>query len=147
MDICEEVMIPNVMEEDVPKRIIKEALIFHNCKEIRMEIEEKKLKKLKSIMNEDFSETKHYMKNKSINESRIQFRMRTNMLEFRGNMKGSHKTDLSCRGCKKPETQEDQLHVMSCSAYEDLRIGLSFAEDGDLVKYFQRVLLTRERME
>ena len=46
VDICEEVMIPNVMEEDVPKRIIKEALIFHNCKEIRMEIEEKKLKKL-----------------------------------------------------------------------------------------------------
>ena len=146
-DICEEIMIPNVMEDDVPKRIIKEALIFHNCQEIRMEIETKKMKKLKDIKNEDFSETKQYMKKKSISESRTQFRIRTNMLELRGNMKGSHKNDLSCLGCKKQDTQEDQLHVMSCSAYEDLRIGLNFSEDGDLVTYFQKVMLAREKLK
>ena len=141
-DICDSLMIPNVLFEDVPKYVVKEAVVFHNCKEIQTEMDRKE--NLDQICHEDFAQTKEYMKNKSIEECRVQFRIRTNMLQLKGNMKGSFKEDLSCLGCKQPGTLENQTHVMTCSGYENLRSGLNFDEDRDLVTYFQRVMRSRE---
>ena len=140
-EICEDLCIPNVLEEDVPKQHIQESIRFHNCEEIRTEM--KRRKKLKNIIHEDFSMTKPYMQIKSIGEGRTLFRIRTNMMELRANKKGSHKMDLTCVGCRDPESEEDQTHVLKCSAYENLQHGLNFMNDQDLVIYFQKVMVER----
>ena len=62
-------------------------------------------------------------------------------------MKGSFKDDLTCLGCEKAGTDENQNHVMICSGYENLRLGLNFDEDRDLVLYFQRVLRSRKGLK
>ena len=56
-------------------------------------------------------------------------------------------SDLTCLGCKHRGALEDQSHVIVCQAYEDLRIGLDFSQDTNLVTYFQRVMLARDRMK
>ena len=88
-EICIKLEIPNVTEREIPKHIVKDALKIHNCKEIKREME--KLKKLKAICNEDYTSAKTYLSNKSIEESRTLFRIRTNMVELKSNMKGSFK--------------------------------------------------------
>ena len=138
-------MIPNVLYDDVPKYIVKEAVLFHSCKEIKIEMMKKE--KLDNIFHEDFGQTKEYMKNKALEECRVQFRIRTNMLQLKGNMKGSFKDDLTCLGCEQAGTNENQNHVMICTGYENLRSGLNFDEDRDLVLYFQRVVPSREGLK
>ena len=83
---------------------------IHNCNEIKEEMEN--LKKLKSIAKESFICAKSYLSNKSIEESRTLFRIRTNMIEVKVNMKGLCKKDLTCIGCK--EKGLDRTAFLPC---------------------------------
>jgi hypothetical protein len=94
--------------------------------------------------NEEIGRTKDYMNVKCISDCRLQFRIRTNMVELKANMKGSYKNgDFSCLGCGDMASVEDQSHVIRCPAYSDIRQGLDMQEDKDLVKYFRKVMLVR----
>ena len=142
MDICEEIEIPNVLAQNIPKCKVKQAIYNHHNNEIKYEMKDKK--KLKNICQENFKEPKSYMKSKCLEDSRVMFRIRTNMVLLKENMKQSHKGNLICPGCMKPGTQENQTHVMVCEAYESLRAGLKMENDIDLVTYFQRIMRVRE---
>ena len=101
-------------------------------------------KKLENIKNEEIGRTKDYMETKCIADCRLQFRIRTNMVELKANMKGSYKDgDFSCPGCGDKASVEDQSHVLRCPAYSDIRQGLNMEEDKDVVQYFRQVMLVR----
>ena len=61
-----------------------------------------------------------------ISDCRLQFRIRTNMVELKANTKGRYKDgDYSCLGCGDKATIENQSHVIRCPAYADIRNGLN----------------------
>ena len=68
------------------------------------------------------------------------FRMRTEMINIKDNMKNNYKGVLvNCDACDM-RVPESQTHVMLCAGYEQL-----MGTDGDLVIYFREVLLLREK--
>ena len=139
-DICGKLSIKNINENDVPKWIVRDAVRVHHASEAREEMG----KKLENIKNEEIGRTKDYMETKCIADCRLQFRIRTNMVELKANMKGSYKDgDFSCPGCGDKASVEDQSHVLRCPAYSDIRQGLNMEEDKDVVQYFRQVMLVR----
>ena len=71
-----------------------------------------------------------YMKQKSLENSRLEFIWETNMIDTRCNMKGKYKKDqYQCPHCwagnQPGGSLESSDHLMVCSAYADLREGLN----------------------
>ena len=103
-----------------------------------------KYKKLYKIKQDDPTISKEYMARKSIADSRLIFRLRTEMENLKDNMKNMYKGDLvNCQACNMG-VPEPQTHVMYCPGYEWLRVGEEMGDDSDLVSYFIYVLLMRE---
>ena len=139
-EICSTIKIQNVNEVEVPKSEIKDAISKHHAEEARDQMG----KKLKDIKNEEIGKPKEYMRTKCISDCRLKFRIRTNMVELKANMKGSYRDgDYSCLGCGNKSTVEDQSHVIRCPAYSEIREGLDFEKNEDLVKYFRKVMMIR----
>ena len=53
-NICEEIKVPNILETDVPKQMVREAVETHHKIEMKDEME--KLKKLKEIQDDRVGE-------------------------------------------------------------------------------------------
>ena len=49
-----------------------------------------------------------------------------------------------CNGCGNVDTQ---AHILWCPAYQELRVGKSLEDDADLVEYYRKVLLIREKLD
>ena len=85
------------------------------------------------------------MKQKSLADSRLIFRLRTEMVDVKDNMRNKYKgSQVHGDACNMKEP-ESQVHVMACPGYEDLRAGKDMMKDEDLVSYFREVLLLREK--
>ena len=83
----------------------------HHATEARAEMG----KKLAGIMNDEIGVAREYMRTKCIEDCRWQFRIRTNMVDLKANMKGMYKDkDYSCMGCGDKASVEDQSHVIRC---------------------------------
>ena len=73
------------------------------------------------------------------------FRMRTEMINLKENMKNEYKGALvNCDACDMG-VPESQTHVMTCPGYEQLRARKNMDNMGDLTAFFRGVLLQRER--
>ena len=89
------------------------------------------------------------MKGKSVENCRMAFRIRCEMVEdIRGNYKEKYRrkggeTALLCQECSKEEI-ETQAHCLECPRWESIRSGLELDNIEDLVKFFQKLL--KERM-
>ena len=139
-EICKELEINNLNDCDVPKWKIRDAIDRHHA----VEAKEQMGKKLNEIKDEEIGKPRDYMMTRCISDCRLQFRIRTNMVELKANMKGRCKDgDYSCLGCGDKTTIENQSHVTRCPAYADIRKGLNLEKNEDLVKYFRQVMLTR----
>ena len=126
------------------KQAVHMALRSHDKAEI-MEKMMTGYKKLDKIKQDDPTKAKEYMERKAIADSRLIFRMRTEMVKLRDNMRNMYKGDLvNCQACSMG-VPESQTHVMFCTGYEDLRLGKDMREDKDLVSFFRDVLKMRER--
>ena len=140
-DICKTLEISNL---EMKKSDIKNAVSKHHAEELRGQMG----KKMKDIMNEEIGQPKDYMSTTCIADARLQFRIRTNMVECKGNMKGQFKDgDYTCPGCNVIGSVEDQSHILRCSAYEDYRQGLDLAKNEDLIKYFRKVMIKRMKIK
>ena len=148
-EMCEELGIKNIIKQQVPlgrwKTDVKNA-----CKQL-MENEFKKdterLSKLEAMGGEFFG-IKQYMKNKSIDDARYMFRIRTRMVDVKMNFRNDPRYKRESWMCKCETNVESQTHVLLyCKNYAKLREGLDFDNDRDLVKYFREVLAIREKGE
>ena len=91
-DICSILNIPDVNSTFVSKSVIQEAIFNHHYAEMKAEID--KMKKLEPIKGEDFRKTQEYFLDKSIENGRMSFHIRTQMLkEIPGNFKNKFRND------------------------------------------------------
>ena len=92
-NICSIINIPDVNEQIVSKREVQEAIFNHHYSEMKQEIN--KMKKLEPIKNEDFTEVQNYFLDKSIENGRMSFKIRSQMLEnIPGNFKNKCRLDI-----------------------------------------------------
>ena len=94
-----------------------------------------------------------YMKQKSLEDSRLEFLWETNMLETRCNMKGKYQKDKYQRphcweGCQPGGSLETSSHLLVCTAYADLREGLQPEVSlEDRASYLRKVIYRRKLLE
>ena len=102
------------------------------------------------ICNRDFRNMQDFMKEKSLEKSRVEIVWLTNMIDSRSTMKGKYK-QYNCPHCSDGlhnGTLETPSHLMQCQAYADLRQGINPEEDQrDRPCYLMRVIARRKELE
>ena len=125
---------------------IKNAVFNHHYKEMKEEV--MKMKKLDPIKHEDFKEAQKYLYDKSIENGRMAFKVRTQMIEtIPGNFKNKYKKEkekLKCTHCTL-EQEMTQSHCLDCPAWGEIKKDLDITNINDLVKFFQRLLSERAK--
>ena len=122
----------------------------HHLMEIKKEMEH--LSKLDKIKNQDTRCMQGYMKQKSLENSRLEFIWETNMIDTRMNMKGRYKKNqYECPHCQEGRQRgvlETSEHLLVCSSYADLREGTNpDLVMEDRVVYLRRVIARRKVLE
>ena len=115
----------------------------------------KRFEKLDSVSDGDFRSIQPYMKNFSLESTRMGFRLRTKQFRCRVNMPKLFGNVLRCHSCSSgpedgpgggPAPLESQSHLEQCMAYSHLRAGkdveLNFE---DKCKYFMELSIEREK--
>ena len=141
-EICKEVGLKNLNEEEVTKKEIEDAIFYSNYNEMKAEIG--MCDKLTSIKNEDFTKEQDYMKEKAIEKARTAYRVRTKMVQrVKMNFKNMYKEKFGCEYCQAEyETQE---HVMVCDRWKEQRGSLDMYRMSDVVEFFTNVLKEKEK--
>ena len=141
--ICSTIGIPNANHNIVNKKDLNAALRKHDSEEILQKFG--KYKKIDKILSDDPTKPKDYMMDKSLADARMIFRLRTEMLDMKDNMRNKYKgTSINCEACDNNKA-ESQSHVMVCPGYAEVRVGKDMRRDQDLVSYFREVLILREK--
>ena len=143
-EICKEIGIDDINEKMVEKDVIKEAVFYHNYREMKEDM--MKCKKLEEIRHNDFRCLPDYIaKEKSVEKVRLAYRVRTKMVtDIKQNFKNSHKGGLQCDWCDSGE-EESQCHVTQCTGWEEKRRGLDLINMMDMVEFFRRILTKKAK--
>ena len=143
--ICKDLGLPNIIQEKIRKvkweKMVKKAARDKHEDELKLEVESKT--KLEGIKDEDMKR-KEYFHQKSLEDTRLLFRIRTRMVDLKANFKNKpafRKDGWICEGCH--NEVETNGHVMSCEAYEHVREGKNLDSDKDLVQFFKEILKIR----
>ena len=140
--ICEKLGICDLNQSDIPVPDIKNTVFNDHYKELLEQVA--KSKKMVKHKDDDFSDVQDYMKWKSVEQSRMAFRIRSEMVnEVRGNFKDRYRRKggedaLTCQECP-TGVMETQSHCVICPKWQDLRTGLELDKMDDLVTFFQRL--------
>ena len=147
-EICCKLGLPNACKQFIKREDVLENIKLSSLKKLKLEMEG--LTKLESMKNKDLRKPQIYMNRVSLEDSRLEFRWRTGMLDNRGCMgkKYSSKACPHCEEGRQEGVEETSLHWLSCEAYRELRHGL----DPELViedrlKYLSRVQELRKELE
>ena len=106
--LCQLVGLPDANDKYIHRDEIKKAVMYHNMKIVKQELEG--LKKTKPLSCKDLSQMQPFMFEKSLADSRMEVLWLTNMLDTRATMKGKYgKDDIYCPHC--PEGRQDQLKI------------------------------------
>ena len=149
-DFCQYLGIKNINSNEIKiskwKNTVKSAA-KEKCKN-EMRTEMKSGSKLKHLAGEEF-QLKEYIKEKSIEDVRMNFKVQTKMLDFKMNFKSSPTYSRELWRCDSCQTGaiESQSHVLHCPAYKKLREGKNLGNDKDIVEYFRKVLQIRENLD
>ena len=142
-NICEILGMTDVNQNALKKTDIAKAIKTHDGKEIVQKM--MKYEKVDKIKDDDPTMPKEYLETRSIADCRMLFRLRTEMVDLKDNMRGRYKGyNTNCEACQE-NVPESQTHVMVCSSYRDIRVGKDLSDNRDLVKYYREVLLRREK--
>ena len=143
--ICHEIGINDINKSNVSNSQIKDAIFYSHYKEMKEELGNSS--KLQDIQHEDYREIQSYFKEKSIENTRFSFRIRTKLLlNIPGNCKNMYKNNkpgLKCSHCT--EEVMTQVHCISCPGMTQMRDGLELDRIEDMVVYFRRILKARDR--
>ena len=104
-DICQVLDIPNIVRKDVRKteweKLVKQVTRNKHEEELKEEVGSKT--KIEGIKDEDMKR-KEYFQQKSLEDTRLLFRIRTRMVELKANFKNKpafRKDGWICEGCNK----------------------------------------------
>jgi hypothetical protein len=147
-EICIKVGLPNACKVFVRRCDALKNIKLSSLKQLKLDMEG--LSKLEIMKTKDLRKPQDYMKKISLEDSRLEFRWRSNMLDNRGCMSNKY-TSKACPHCvegRQEGVEETSLHWLSCLAYKELRHGL----DPELVLedrlvYLRRVQELRKELE
>ena len=143
-EICHQINIPNINTHKISKSDIQKAIYKSHYEDMMSCFENSR--KLQDIKNSDFSKLQPYFNDRSLENARIKFKIRTKMLEnVPGNFKNMHKNienGLKCDLCPEEMTQN---HCVLCPGRMIEREGLDMNDLDDLVIYFSNILDKRRR--
>ena len=127
--------------------MVKKALSNEIEKELLISTD--KLKKIKDgPMKEENFEKQAYIKEMTLNDARINFKIRTHMLDVKFNYKNDKKFSSELWRCDSCQTCiESQNHVLWCPAYRELREDKDISNNKDLIEYMKKVLLIRDKLK
>ena len=147
-EICKEIGLPDLNENNLNKSTIKKAIADHHYRDVKQELE--KSNKLGHIKDEEFHEVQEYFHEKSVEKGRMAFKVRSHMVQdIPGNFKEKFRKKgdgLNCKYCDESDVMT-QSHCLVCPAWAELRVGLSMDNIGDLVIFFQKLLAERTRLD
>ena len=147
-EICIKVGLPNACKVFVRWCDALKNIKLSSLKQLKLDMEG--LSKLEIMKTKDLRKPQDYMKKISLEDLRLEFRWRNNMLDNRGCMSNKY-TSKACPHCvegRQEGVEETSLHWLSCLAYKELRHGL----DPELVLedrlvYLRRVQELRKELE
>ena len=147
--ICKEVGLPDGCKEYLDRKEVQEAMLHHHLIDLKQEM--KGLTKLDRISNNECRYMQSYMLDKSLEDSRLEFRWRTCMLDCRAWMPGKYAGARACPHCpagRESGEVETGEHWLTCEAYSELRQGLNPELCvKDRLKYLRLVQLVRIELE
>ena len=115
--ICKEMKLPDATQEFVSREHAKEEIEFHNHCTVKKEMEGKS--KCDTIAKQELQKMQEFMKDKSLENSRIEVLWLTSMIDTRTTMKGKYK-HYSCPHCREGINEgvlESPHHLIQCEAY------------------------------
>ena len=143
--ICQSVGLPNACLKYLHREEVKEAILHHHLITLKQEMT--KLSKLDRISNKDCRHMQSYMVQKSLEDSRLEFRWRTSMLDCRAWMPGKYngmKACPHCRAGRESGEEESGVHWLSCDAYSPVRQNLDpELVAADRLQFLRKVQLVR----
>ena len=77
----------------------------------------------------------------------MNIRIRSKMIKCGLNQSSDPRNIATLWKCSACSNIDSQTHILWCPAYQKLREGMSLENDRDIVKYFQRVMLIREKLD
>ena len=96
------------------------------------------------MSKEDFK-IKDYLGKMTLDKSRMNFKMRSKMMDVKFNYSAKHEKELwLCDSCC--SSIETQSHLLFCPAYSTLREGKDLLNDDHLIEYVQKVMHIRSKM-
>ena len=147
-NICKQIGVSNICQEEVTKEEVEEAIRTHHLKALKIEMEP--MKKCKDIKNTDMRKIQTFLTTSNLEESCIGMRIKTYMIKCAGNMSRLYRGREECIMCiLKPSVQgpnqwETQDHMELCSGYEHLKIGRDLINFQDKISFFTDALKLRE---
>ena len=148
VNICKEIGLKNICIEDVSKNDIKIAVRLHHLKCLKEEM--KDLEKCSDLLKQDLSKPQSYFTSKSMEESRVSFRVQVRMIDCPGNMKGKYIGRMGCTACLpwreakgEEEVTATQDHLTKCPAYSFIRENYDMSSFSDITKYFMKLMATK----
>ena len=148
--ICSNLGIPDVNNTRISKQDIKKAIFENHYEDMVNTIKTKS--KLEEIKDDDFREVQPYFHDKSVESTRMKFKIRTHMVpKIPGNfknkfqVKGKVSEGLACQHCGQGE-KFTQSHSLTCPAWTDIRQGLDMSNGDDLVVFFRKLLVERAKV-
>ena len=107
--------------------------------------------KCDKIYTKDVRVMQDFMKQKSLENARIEVLWMTDMIDTRSTMKGKYNKLYNCPHCQEGRelgTIETPLHLMHCEAYLTFRQGINPEEDfTDRAVYLRKVIAKRKELE
>ena len=144
-EICKDIGIPDVNDVFVSKPGIKKAIWDHHYVDLKKELDDSN--NLKDINNDDFHKVQEYFNDKSVGNTRMAFKVRSQMVpEIPGNFKNNFKDGLLCSYCQEGQIMT-QGHCLDCPAWVELRKGLELTNIADMVVFFRKLMAERARLE
>ena len=114
--ICETVGLDNICEVYLSREEVKDAMLHHHLGGLKDEMKERK--KLDRIRDEDCRYMKSYMLRKSLEDSRLEFKFRTSMLDCRAWMPARYDGVKACPHCpeqgRESGVEESGVHWLTC---------------------------------
>ena len=146
--ISKELELEDVNETGLSKTVLRKLVNAACLERNETDLKEDMVGKTKLIvLAKEDCKAKGYLSSKSMKDVRDIFRARTEMTAgFRGNFHNMYRGgNVNCEGCG--QVKDTQSHATECPAYADLKEGLDFNSDGDLVAFFRRVMERRAEKE
>ena len=116
-EICAELNIPDINQFDLTAGDIKKVILNNHDKKLLEDI--RVSKKMKKHENDNFKEVQSYMRDKSVYNTRMAFRIRCEMVkDIKGNFKDKYRKKggeeaLKCDNCNQDQEQT-QRHCLVC---------------------------------